>query len=320
MAAESRHTRRWALRGGLTLLAGVAGGATAVPSAVAQPSGSAGTAAEPQVFGTERWLAREPAEPVDVASYPPSYIVVHHTVNPGNNSDFTRRHAFRISRSIQDFHMDSRGWIDSGQQFTISRGGHITEGRHRSLEILRGGRHHVVGNNVGGHNDEVIGIENEGDYRTEDVPDRLWSSLCDLVTYIADRYGIPPERIAGHRDFNTTACPGDVLYARLDELRAEVGRRLGRPVRGRPARSEWPLLRPGDQGEQVRVAQRLLRDHGARDVEPDGVFGEVTRDAVVELGRRYGAETATCCGSTHGDEPGMLGADLWPKLAGSPRM
>lgn len=32
----------------------------------------------------------------------------------------------------------------------------------------------------------------------------------------------PHVAIVGHRDYNTTQCPGDVFYARLPELRDRV--------------------------------------------------------------------------------------------------
>ena len=48
----------------------------------------------------------------------------------------TQSAAYSLARSIQDFHMDSNGWIDTGQNFTVSRGGYAMEGRHRSLETF----------------------------------------------------------------------------------------------------------------------------------------------------------------------------------------
>ncbi|PRX50499.1 putative peptidoglycan binding protein [Prauserella shujinwangii] len=308
MAARPGFGRRAFAKSALTVTAaGALGAFTATPAA-----GRGRRVVPPLIYSTGDWGARPPREPITVLDRKPTYIVVHHTVEPGNGDDFSREHAFAISRAIQNFHMDTRGWIDTGQQFTNSRGGYITEGRHRSLEILRGGTQHVQGANVGGHNSEVIGIENEGLYTEEDVPKALWDSLVDLVAYMADQYGIRPEFIKGHRDFNSTQCPGDVLYARLPELRRAVGARLGVAVR-RPA--EWPLLRPGDTGPRVRTAQRLLREHGARGVPVDGVFGPATEAAVRAFAEANGVPQRTCHAAAHRDETGYLGADLWPLLA-----
>ncbi|PXY17978.1 peptidoglycan recognition protein family protein [Prauserella flavalba] len=307
MTGKPVFDRRALIKGGI---AATAVGAVATWQA-GPAAASARKVAEPVIYGTDIWGARPPSSPIEVLDRKPTYIVVHHTVEPGNTEDYSRERAFQISRDIQTFHMDTRGWADSGQQFTNSRGGHITEGRHRSLEVLRGGVQHVLGANVGNHNSEVIGIENEGLYTEVDVPQALWDSLVQLVAYMADQYGISTEFIKGHRDFNSTQCPGDVLYARLPELReavaAELGMRARQPV-------EWPLLSEGDTGDRVREAQRLLRARG-ENVAVDGVFGPATRDAVSSFATANGVPTATCYASAHADERGLLGADIWPLLA-----
>ncbi|MDT7798333.1 MAG: hypothetical protein QOI78_1766 [Actinomycetota bacterium] len=302
--------RRALLKAGFTATAvgtlGLTGVRTAAAAAVPTPT----------IHGTAEWGARAATGPIVVENHKPTYIVVHHAVDPPMNNDFSLARAFYVARFIQDLHMDKNGWIDSGQQFTNSRGGFVTEGRHRSLEILRGGTQHVQGANVGNHNSEVIGIENEGLYSTVDVPQALWDSLVNLVAYIAHQYGIAPEFIKGHRDFNTTECPGQVLYNRLPELRTAVGRVLGVPVAR--AEAEWPLLKPGDTGKQVQLAQQFLRASGA-DVPTDGVFGASTKDAVAALAARADLPRDTCTASKAADETGFLGSDVWPLIVPADR-
>ncbi|SFB08437.1 N-acetylmuramoyl-L-alanine amidase [Amycolatopsis marina] len=308
MAEKPGFDRRTLIRTGLTATAvGTMAGLSASPV-------SAETRApvqQPRIYSTSEWQARPPRAPITVQNHVPRYIVVHHTVEPGNTDDYSLARAFAISRSIQNFHMDTRGWIDTGQQFTNSRGGYITEGRHRSLEILRDGTRHVLGTNVANNNSQIIGIENEGLYTQEDVPQRLWDSMVRLVAYMAYQYGVPTINIKGHRDFNSTECPGGILYGRLPELRREVARVLG--VQARDA-VEWPLLKPGDAGQRVMVAQHLLREHGERNVPTDGVFGASTRDAVARVAARQGVTPHQCYGSANADERGFLGADIWPLI------
>src|SRR6266540_5885632 len=172
--------RRVLLKAGIT--------ATAVGTLGMTGPGTA-SAAVPTIHPTSDWGARPAAGTIVVENHKPTYIVVHHAVDPPADNDFSLARAFYVSRFIQNLHMDKNGWIDSGQQFTNSRGGFVTEGRHRSLEILRGGTRHVQGANVGNHNSECIGIENEGLYSTVDVTPALWNSLVNLVAYIADQYG-----------------------------------------------------------------------------------------------------------------------------------
>ncbi|RSD19516.1 peptidoglycan recognition protein family protein [Amycolatopsis eburnea] len=299
--------RRTLLKAGATATAaGALGMTTTGTAAAAVPT--------PTIHPTSEWGARPAAGPIVVENHKPTYIVVHHAVDPPMNNDFSLARAFYVSRYIQNLHMDKNGWIDSGQQFTNSRGGFVTEGRHRSLEILRGGTQHVQGANVANHNSEVIGIENEGLYSTVDVPQALWDSLVGLVAYIAHQYGISPEFIKGHRDFNSTECPGQVLYNRLPELRTAVGRVLGVSVAR--AEAEWPLLKPGATGRKVQLAQEFLRETGF-DVPTDGVFGQSTKDAVAALSARAGLGRDTCNAAKA--ETGFLGADVWPLIVPSGR-
>src|SRR4051794_2261110 len=301
--------RRTLLKAGMTATAAGALGMTT--------TGTAGAAVPtPTIHPTSEWGARPASGTIVVENHKPTYIVVHHAVDPPMNDDFSLARAFYVSQFIQNFHMDTRGWIDTGQQFTNSRGGHITEGRHRSLEILRGGTRHVQGANVGNHNSECIGIENEGLYSTVDVTQALWDSLVSLVAYIANQYSITPEFIKGHRDFNSTECPGQVLYNRLPELRTAVGRVLGVPVAR--AEAEWPLLKPGDTGRQVQLAQQFLRASGFG-VPTDGVFGKSTKDAVTTLSVQSGLPHDTCTAAKAADETGFLGADVWPLIVPTDR-
>ena len=145
--------------------------------------------------------------------------------------------------------MDHRGWPDTGQHFTVSRGGVVLEGRHRSLEFVRVGRWQVEGAHCTGQNVVALGIENEGTYSAVDPPAELWNKLRSLCAYLCAQYGIRPSQIYGHRDFKDTACPGDRLYAALPRLRAEVAGLLGqRLTKATVSEAAWPLLRIADRG------------------------------------------------------------------------
>jgi hypothetical protein len=171
------------------------------------------------------WEAVPPRRRATLLKKPPDRIVVHHTATE-NSKDTSLEHAYALSRRIQRFHMHERGWDDTGQQLTISRGGHVMEGRNRSLEAIRTGGH-TVGAQARYHNDHTLGIENEGEYSKAPVPGKLWDALVETCCWLCVEYRLDPFRaIVGHRDLVTTDCPGDVLYARLPELRAEVAQSL----------------------------------------------------------------------------------------------
>ncbi|MBR8741404.1 peptidoglycan recognition family protein [Nocardiopsis sp. MG754419] len=229
MAAEKRPEidhpkavdRRLMLRGTVLAAGGVLLGGALGVSAVGQAS----AAATPKLYTRSNWKARSPKGAVEVLAKGPTHIVVHHTAT-GNVSDTSTGHAAGLSRSIQGYHMDSNGWIDTGQQLTISRGGHIMEGRDKSLQAIREGRH-VLGAHTADHNSHTIGIESEGTYTSATPPKALMSALVDTCTWLCLVYRLDPqEAIVGHRDYNATNCPGDKLYSMLPKLRDDVGSRM----------------------------------------------------------------------------------------------
>ena len=283
--------------GGLTLAAGAA-----VDLGPFGGRAFAATAAPP-VVDCAGWGARANSEIVPVWNQKPVKILVHHTATP-NQADVSRGAADTLSRSIQKFHMDRRGWLDTGQHFTVSRGGFAMEGRHRSLEIVRAGRQQVEGAHCTGQNVVAVGIENEGTYTSVDPPAALWNRLRDLCAWICSRYGIAPTELYGHRDFKNTACPGDRLYSLLPRLRSDVAGALGQRVSA-VVKASWPLLQAGDRGPEVTAAQYLLRDAHATTAAPTGVFDTGTDAAVRRFQAATGAEEVN----------GLLGGESWPVLA-----
>lgn len=293
------HGARLSRRG--LLLAGAAG---LVLPGVANAAPAAAPPA-PFIENCPSWGARRPSSPVKIWDRRPVRILVHHTAGP-NARDVSRDAGRRMARGIQAYHMDRNGWLDSGQHFTISRGGFVLEGRFLSLGELNAGRRQVEGAHCTGQNVVAVGIENEGTYIGEGPPPALWDSLRALCAYICFRYGIAPTELYGHRDFKNTICPGDRLYSMLPRLRSEVGAVLARRVsRTEAVRASWPLLRTGSRGSEVSAAQWLLRDAGATRDTPTGVFDERTADAVRSFQSATGAE----------DVNGILGGESWPVLA-----
>jgi hypothetical protein len=213
-------TRRGLLIGGGGLLLGGAAG-------LATPRRSYAAVTPPRVYTRAEWSARPPSSPIQVLATPPDHIVVHHTAS-GNTTDYSLLQAGRLSHWIQDLHMDTNGWADAGQQLTISRGGYVMEGRDRSLAAIQNGQH-VVGAQTANHNSHTIGIENEGIYVSKDTTTMLFNSLVQTCAWLCSVYSLDPHvAIVGHRDYvTTTQCPGDVLYARLPELRNRVATTLG---------------------------------------------------------------------------------------------
>ncbi|MBW0106293.1 N-acetylmuramoyl-L-alanine amidase [Pseudonocardia sp. KRD291] len=304
----ARLTRRGVLAAGLAMGASSALAGPAWAGETARPAGgppSTEGAPAPFIVSCPGWGARRPSSPVKIWDRRPIRILVHHTAT-GNGTDYSRPAADRLARAVQNYHMNNNGWLDSGQHFTISRGGVVLEGRSLSLGMLNEGRRQVEGAHCTGQNVIAVGIENEGIYTGVDPTPALWNSLRATCAYICSRYGIAPTELYGHRDYKNTACPGDRLYRMLPRLRAEVGATLGRRVsRTEAEKASWPLLRPGATGPDVTAAQYLLRDAGATKAKPTGRFDEGTADAVRTFQVAHGAE----------DVNGILGGESWPELA-----
>lgn len=179
-------------------------------------------AVEPMIHGTASWNAQPPRQAVNVLNRRPKGIVIHHTAS-ANVDDGSLAHAKQLARNIQAFHMGpQREWIDTGQHFTVSRGGHVLEGRHRSLEAARGGQRHVLGAHAENCNTEFVGIENEGTY-TDRLPTNVqWEALVQLCAWLCQQYGMTVDNIVGHRQCKSTECPGEKFFGKLERLRQDV--------------------------------------------------------------------------------------------------
>jgi hypothetical protein len=165
---------------------------------------------EPEVLSRADWgaaKAKKPYEPMV-----PVRISVHHTEG---FQAFSKDDAAQEMRSIQSFHQKGRGWIDIAYHFLIDGSGRIWQGRPLG----------VIGAHVKDKNDGNVGISLMGDFhapRNNHPSKAQIDSLVALMRWLTVQYGIPVDRIKGHRDQEDTSCPGDILYAQLDSIRQRV--------------------------------------------------------------------------------------------------
>ncbi|MDX6319047.1 MAG: hypothetical protein QOD35_2447 [Nocardioidaceae bacterium] len=155
-------------------------------------------------------------------------VIVHHTA--GTNS-YSRREAASVVRGVLAYHTVSRGWCDIGYNFLIDRYGTIYEGRAGGI------RQPVRGAHAGDYNVDTTGISLMGNFDIASPTGPMKRSLVALVawrlgTAYHGAYGHPFlfdgrfDRISGHRDVMSTACPGQYVYAWLPHLRKRVAARL----------------------------------------------------------------------------------------------
>lgn len=66
----------------------------------------------------------------------------------------------------------------------------------------------------------------EGNFEETEPTEEMLAAVIDVLAAGAMRHGVAPATLVGHRDVAATACPGDHLQTRLDELIARVEERL----------------------------------------------------------------------------------------------
>jgi N-acetylmuramoyl-L-alanine amidase len=211
-------------------------------------SGLQAGAGQPPIVAREAW-ARGGAPPHGAPEYGSVQLAfVHHTENPDG---YPASAVPAMLRSIYEFHRFGRGWNDIGYNFVIDRFGRIWEGRAGGIDEP------VVGAQAGGYNAYSTGIAILGSYGAERISPAALSALERLIAWKLSLHGAPCRghvtvrvtakgaaysrfpagarvslpRVAGHRDADSTDCPGDALYGQLTGARAGAARLAGPPGR-----------------------------------------------------------------------------------------
>ena len=159
--------------------------------------------------------------------------VIHHTV--GSNS-YSKSASAGIVRSIQAYHMEANDWCDIGYNFLVDRYGQIFEGRGggiaRQVRAAHSGNSKV--------NELTMGVSLMGTFTESGPTSAMKEATSRLVAWRFAHSRVPAKgkvsiggvtlnRIAGHRDVRSTACPGQYVYNWLGAgggLRDRVGQLL----------------------------------------------------------------------------------------------
>ena len=198
------------------------------------PSGVAGAATEPTIRSRASWGARPPREHPSTTQ-DLKLAIVHHTVS-GNT--YSRSQVPAVLRSIQAYHQDARGYNDIAYNVLVDRFGVAWEGRAGGL------RNVVLGGHSQGFNTGAVGVSVIGDYRTAGVSSAIFETVARVVAWKLAIHNVNPRstvpytsagsaryasgttvtlpRVVGHRDVQSTDCPGGNLYRRLPALRTRV--------------------------------------------------------------------------------------------------
>jgi N-acetylmuramoyl-L-alanine amidase len=179
------------------------------------------------------------------------FLLVHHTAS--SNTYTSARSVIRGTYAWQT--SKAKGWKDVCYQFFIGRDGDVWEGREGAMAGP------VVADATGGSQGFAQLVCLLGDFTSVRPTAAAQDSLVKVLAWLAGRHGIAVEpgattsfvsrgsqrwaagvpvtssTIAGHRDMSYTACPGDLFYPMIADLRVRVSaqheawRHLPRPAR-----------------------------------------------------------------------------------------
>jgi hypothetical protein len=154
----------------------------------------------------QRWGQRPPRSVTPQHMTHGSILFVHYSASDGQGID-KQGEPTAAMRNIQNHHMDANGWSNIGYSYVVFQ----QRGIFKRPLIFKGRGFGAVpaaqeGSNTG--NGAVCVIA--------DSDDPIKRSTFKALAWIARR--CPARRVRGHRDVNSTACPGDKLYSKVDEL------------------------------------------------------------------------------------------------------
>jgi hypothetical protein len=250
---------------------------------------------------------------------------IHHTVSA---NAYGPEDSAAMVLGICRYHRNSNRWNDVGYNFLVDRYGTIFEGRAGGIGEA------VVGAQAQGYNSQSTGIASIGTFSSAGQTEAGLRAIAHLLGWKLGLHGVPAqgrvsllsgggatnrypsgaratfERIAGHRDANATACPGDGLYGQLGQLRAMVNPGPPRAatatsataarrnvVYGQKAVLRLGLMAAGTPLGQRRVGVQVLGRLGWRtqhSVSTDGTGRAETRLRIASnrtVRARYGGET-----------------------------
>lgn len=135
-------------------------------------------------------------------------IVIHHVGIPDGDTSAAAIHRAHLAN----------GWAGIGYHYVIRKDGTIERGRPLA----------TVGAHAEGQNYHTVGINVTGNFDKEIPTPAQIHALEGLLAWLCKTYDIAPgaATIVGHRDVNSTDCPGRHLYDMLPQIRRDVEKRM----------------------------------------------------------------------------------------------
>jgi hypothetical protein len=147
-------------------------------------------------------------------------------------------------RSYYVLHTQSNGWSDIGYQWLVDRNGIIYQGRAHAYNVVTERNDtDVLGTHAPNANSISMAICMIGDYTIGLPAEAGLKSMIRLYAWKAKEKGMDVlgtrtaatngqtyNVLSGHRDFSSTACPGNAFYPTLPTMRRRVHAYLNPPT------------------------------------------------------------------------------------------
>lgn len=176
------------------------GASTPEPSGTTPPSAAVATL---PLVCRDAWGAREPS--AGLTPHAIRQLTVHHSAAVASNPTQGPGHL----RGFQGFHMDDRGWPDIAYHVAVDRAGVVYELRDWGTVGDTGTDYDPAGHFL---------LLLDGNFDEHEPSEEQLAAAARVLAWASDHFGVGLDTVSGHRDHASTACPGDALYARLDEL------------------------------------------------------------------------------------------------------
>ncbi|XP_022121529.1 uncharacterized protein LOC110997597 isoform X2 [Pieris rapae] len=146
------------------------------------------------------WLAQPEEGALDLLKLPAPWVIITHTATATCNSQ--SECVLRV-RSIQTFHIESRGWFDIGYNFLVGGDGSVYYGRGWDY----------IGSHTLYYNKYSIGIAFIGTFNTI-VPSKRQVEACQRLIKLGVKLGkiAKDYKLLAHRQLMSTLSPGDTVF------------------------------------------------------------------------------------------------------------
>lgn len=111
-------------------------------------------------------------------------------------------------KALQSWSRSDKNWIDIPYHFMIDRQGRIYETRPINYPGDTNTEYDPAGHAL---------VEVMGHYEHQVLSEAQLDAMVGIIAFLAGKFDLPVDRIAGHKDYADTSCPGKDVYRYLQD-------------------------------------------------------------------------------------------------------